>query len=201
MFSLVYNTAVNSNKKRDMINILYIHGYGSDAKSTTGQKIRKNLPKNFKVITHSFSNNYEQFEAMSDNIQKARELIEANKIDLVVASSMGAFIAMSCTDIPKILINPCMLPSEQLKLRIAPTITDEELNKYRDYETSLIANDSESLLTYGLFSTHDELFSYKTLFESRYSADKVYIMNDEHRISATSIQNELIPLIRKIVCD
>lgn len=184
-----------------MINILYIHGFGSNANSTTGQEIRKHLPNNFKVFTHSFSNDYEQFEAMSYNIQRACKLIETHKIDLVVASSMGAFIAMGCTDIPKILINPCMLPSEQLKLRIAPTITDTELNKYCDYETSLIANDSDNRHIYGLFSTHDELFSYKTLFEKRYSADKVYIMNDQHRISPTSIKNELIPLIERFTYD
>lgn len=183
-----------------MINILYIHGYGSDANSTTGQEIRKNLPNTFKVFTHSFSNNYEQFESMSDNIVKARKLVKVHKIDLIVASSMGAFIAMGCVDIPKILINSCMLPSEQLKMRIAPTITETELDKYREYESLLTVSESERKHTYGLFATNDELFSYKSLFESRYSADKVYIINDHHRISATNIQNELIPLIKKVVC-
>lgn len=184
-----------------MINILYIHGYGSDANSTTGKETRKNLSKDFKVFTHSFSNDYEQFEAMSDNIREARKLIKINNIDLIVASSMGAFIAMGCVNIPKILINPCMLPSEQLKLRIAPSIIETELEKYREYESSLLASDEECKNTYGLFSTNDELFSYKSLFESRYSADNIYIMNDQHRISSKSIKNELIPLIKKVVCD
>ncbi len=184
-----------------MINILYIHGYGSDANSTTGKEIRNNLTDSFKVFTHSFSNDYELFESMSDNIQQARELIATNEIDLVVASSMGAFIAMGCPDIPKILVNPCMLPSQQLKMRIATSITETELDKYREYESLLTAGESERIHTYGLFATNDELFSYKSLFESRYSADNVYIMNDQHRISATNIQNELTPLIKKVVCD
>ena len=184
-----------------MINVLYIHGYGSDANSSTGQEIRKNLPETFKVFTLSFSNDYHLFKSMSDNIDEARKLIKAHKIDLIVASSMGAFIAMGCADIPKILINPCMLPSQQLKLRIAPTITETELDKYRDYENALVASNNDRLLTYGLFSTNDELFSYKSFFESRYSADNVRIINDQHRISANSIQNGLIPLIKRIVCD
>ena len=184
-----------------MINILYIHGYGSDANSTTGQEIRKNLPKNFKVFTHSFSNSYHLFKTMTDNIGQAGKLIKAYNIDLVVASSMGAFIAMGCEDIPKILINPCMLPSEQLKMRIAPTITKTELDKYREYETLLVANDNNRRQTYGFFSTNDELFSYKTLFKSIYSEDNVYIMNDQHRISAISIKNELTPLIKRIASD
>lgn len=183
-----------------MTNILYIHGYGSDANSTTGQEIRKNLPKTFKVFTHSFSNDYEQFESMSNNILEAFKLTKDYQIDLIVASSMGAFIAMGCADVPKIIINPCMLPSEQLKLRIAPSITETELDKYREYESLLTASENERMHTYGLFATNDELFSYKTLFEKRYSADNVYTMNDGHRISATSIQNELIQLIKKIVC-
>lgn len=135
---------------------------------------------------------------MWDNIEEACKLTKAHKIDLIVASSMGAFIAMRCADIPKILINPCMLPSEQPKMRIAPTITETVLDKYREYETSLVSSDKDRINTYGLFSTNDELFSYKSLFESRYFADKVYIKNDQHRISATSIQNELIPLINKV---
>ncbi len=183
-----------------MINILYIHGYGSDANSTTGQEIRMNLPNTFKVFTHSFSNEYEQFESMSNNIREARKLTKDYQIDLIVASSMGAFIAMGCANTPKILINPCMLPSEQLKMRIAPSITETELDKYREYEYLLTADESERMHTYGLFATNDELFSYKALFESRYSADNVYIMNDQHRISAISIQNELVPLIKRIVC-
>lgn len=184
-----------------MINVLYIHGYGSDANSSTGQEIRKNLPETFKVFTHSFSNDYHVFKSMSDNIDKARKLTKAHQIDMIVASSMGAFIAMGCSNIPKILINPCMLPSEQLKLRIAPTITEIELDKYREYESLLTAGESERMHTYGLFATNDELFSYKAHFKSRYSADNVYIMNDQHRISANSIQNEVVPLIKRIVSD
>lgn len=137
---------------------------------------------------------------MYSNILEAREPTNTYDIEMIVASSMGAFIAMGCTDIPKVLINPCMLPSEQIKLRIAPSITITELTKYRDYETSLVVSDNERLQTYGLFSTDDEFFSYKRYFKSKYNPDKVYTMNDQHRISVTSIENELIPLIKKIVC-
>lgn len=182
-----------------MTNILYIHGYGSDANSSTGQEIRRNLSPDFNVITHSFSNDYGEFDTMSDNIRQARELIKTMQINLVVASSMGGFIAMACFGIAKVLINPCMLPSEQLKRRIVPDIIDSELQKYRNLESSLIPNSKDRRLTYGLFSTQDELFSYKELFESRYHSENSFIMEDKHRISSASVQNELIPLICKII--
>lgn len=61
-----------------MINVLYIHGYGSDANSSTGQEIRKNLSNGFRVFAHSFSNDYELFEAMHSNIEDACRLIDVH---------------------------------------------------------------------------------------------------------------------------
>lgn len=182
-----------------MTNILYIHGYGSNANSSTGQEIRKNLSPDITVFTHSFSNDYDKFDVMSDNIKQAQELINDMNINLVVASSMGGFIAMACIGVPKILINPCMLPSEQLKRRIAPEIADLEVQKYQHFEALFTPNSKERRLTFGLFSTHDELFSYKNLFEAKYGPDYSFTMVDCHRISPESIRNELIPLINKII--
>ena len=107
-----------------MTNILYIQGFGSDANSLTSQTIRKELSTDFQVITHSFSNDYGKFQAMIGNIEQAKELLKSKNIDLVIASSMGGLVGMGCTGITKILINPCMKPSEQLRLRIVPDISD-----------------------------------------------------------------------------
>ena len=55
-----------------MANILYIHGFGSDANSSTAKEIIKGLGDNYKVITYSFNNSYELVETMIDNIKVAR---------------------------------------------------------------------------------------------------------------------------------
>ena len=179
-----------------MANILYIHGFGSDANSSTAKEIIKGLGDNYKVITYSFNNSYELVETMIDNIKVARKLIKDNHIDIVVGTSMGAFIAMNCHDITKVINNPCMLPSEQLKQRAIPEITESELEKYRELEASQIISQFDKDNTYGLFGINDELFSYEDLFKERYNTTNVYTMNDGHRITNENIQNKLIPIIK-----
>ncbi len=181
-----------------MTNILYIHGYGSDANSTTGGEIRNALDESFKVVTHSFSNDYGTVSTMIDNIELARNIIETQDINQVVASSMGAFIAMNCTGVTKILINPCMKPSEQLRLRVVPDISGSELKKYEDLEASIDISNFDFNNTYGFFATRDELFSYMDLFNSFYNPDNCFTFDGEHRISATNIHKEIIPKIYDI---
>ncbi|MFA6839146.1 MAG: YqiA/YcfP family alpha/beta fold hydrolase [Dysgonamonadaceae bacterium] len=181
-----------------MTNILYIHGFGSDANLLTSQTIRKELSTDFQVITHSFSNDYGKFQAMIGNIEQAKELLKSKNIDLVIASSMGGFVGMGCTGITKILINPCMKPSEQLRLRIVPDISDEQLNEYRTFESFLLQNPEDVKQTYGLFSTKDELFSYKDLFDTTYNPENSFSMDDTHRISIRSIRDVLVPLVYEI---
>lgn len=175
--------------------ILYIHGFGSDANSSTAKEISKGLGANHKVMTHSFNNSYELVDTMIENIEVARKLIKDNNIDLVVGTSMGAFIAINCHDITKVINNPCMLPSEQLKLRAVPEITDTELEKYKELESSLIISPFDKDNTYGLFGMNDELFSYIDLFKKKYNPKNIYTMDDRHQISNENIHNKLVPLI------
>lgn len=182
-----------------MTTILYIHGFGSDANSSTAKEIAKCLGDNYKVITHSFNNSYELVDTMIENIEVARKLIKDNNIDLVVGTSMGAFIAMNCHDITKVINNPCMLPSEQLKQRAVPEITESELEKYKELETSLIINQFDKDNTYGLFGINDELFSYKNLFKERYNTANAYTMDDGHRITNENIKNKLVPIIKEAI--
>ena len=178
-----------------MINILYIHGFGSNADSSTGKDLQKYLGKDFNVVTYSFNNNIEKFSVMKSNIDTAKRIIRDKHIHMIVGSSMGGFIAMNCSGVTKILINPCMLPSEVIRKQLISTITDEELQKYRELEKSIIVDREDRLYTFGLFSTNDELFSYKKLFNKRYDTANNYTIVDKHRISSNNIKNKLVPLI------
>ena len=181
--------------------ILYIHGYGSKGNSTTARELEKCMNGEAIVYSPAFSNNLNLFSEMERNIEQARAFVRENAIKLVVASSMGAFTALNLTSIPKLVINPCMLPSEQLPLLIDPNIAPEEIEKYRLLEQSRIIDREECLITYGLFATNDELFSYRDLFEKQYLSDNAYSMNDGHRISADNVKNSLTPLIHTFLAD
>lgn len=180
------------------LHILYIHGYGSGENSITGSEIQRKLGDKAKVFLPGFSNELSLFENMEKNILKAQDIVDNENIDLVIGSSMGGFTAMQITGVPKILINPCMVPSDIFRLGILDEeISDEEIAKYEAVEGRAVS-DKEKELTYSLFATNDELFSYKERFETLYEPAKSHSMPGKHVISPRNIREYLLPLIESI---
>ncbi|NLO70464.1 MAG: hypothetical protein GX102_05890 [Porphyromonadaceae bacterium] len=176
------------------LKILYIHGYGSGANSITGSEIQRKLGDNATVFLPGFSNDLFLFENMKQNIRSAVNFIKEHNVDLVIGSSMGGFTAMQIPEVQKILIKPAMVPSEIFGHGILDEITEEDLEKYRQLENREVSPD-EKKLTYALFSTDDELFSYKERFEKLYDSAKSFSMTGKHVISPRSIRENLLPLI------
>lgn len=179
------------------IKILYIHGYGSGENSITGSEIQRKLGDKAKVFMPGFSNEVEKFHNMLANIQKAQDFVSENKIDLVIASSMGGFTALQVKGVRKILINPCMVPSDIFRMEILPDISNAEIEKYLEMENQTISLE-EINMTYSLFATHDELFSYKQRFDQLYDASKSFSMPGKHVISPKNIRENLLPLINQL---
>lgn len=179
------------------LKILYIHGYGATENSTTGSEIQRKLGEKAHVFMPGFSNDLVLFENMEQNIQKASDFVRENDIDLVIASSMGGFTAMQVAGVKKILINPAMVPSDIFDMGILEDINEAEVEKYRQLENRTVTEE-EKELTYALFGTNDELFSYKKRFESLYDSSKSFSMLGKHIISPKNIRENLLPLIEKI---
>jgi len=145
-----------------MIKILFIYGYGGSPQSKFRQLISEQLP-------------HEQFEMLSVEYPqqdctaaraKLMEVIEREQIDLVMGTSLGGFIALSLpTPLPKIVLNPCMLPTVELpKLEPRPGHPEdvrpsaEMVATYRPYEEHIFDpayNPSHRVI--GLFGEEDEL--------------------------------------------
>lgn len=166
--------------------------------SRTASEIGKNMIGKAEVLSPAFSNDLDLSQNAEKNIEKAKEFILKNDIKLVVASSMGAFTATFVSSIPTILINPCLKPSEQLPERIVPNIRLEEIDKYREMENRIIPEEYKTMV-YGVFANNDELFSYKSLFEEVYDKEKIFTIEDEHRISPENIREVVVPLIEQII--
>lgn len=173
-----------------MINILYIHGLNSSGNSRTGKLLEEYLGQGYKVFHPTFPQDADAALA------QAKNEIHKNNIDIVVASSLGGFIALKLRNVMKIVINPCMVPSVELpKLGV----DDVTVGRYAQLEKSLLSgiDAEEREITFGVFASHDELFSYKSLFTKYYN--NVSSMNDGHRISPMNIKNIIVPLVYNIV--
>ena len=197
-------------KKR---NILYIHGYGGTGNSRTVQALKTYLPDNYNVIELCFPLNPIEALKLADNT------ITERKIKAVVASSLGAFTALQmrcCSNfieagLKKIVINPCLYPSKELpKLTdISDDILQKFVEKEKVIEKTLAGEYLKDLKyggrefeearirqTYGVFSTNDELFSYKDDFSAYYP--NVLTIEDTHHISVENIKNVIVPLIEAV---
>ena len=173
------------------MNILYIYGYGGSANSATKNSLVEVFPEhNIRCV------DYQQ-----DNIEKAVDFLQNyiynNKINIVVASSYGAFISLFLRNVIKFLINPCMNPSVELKkLNISDAIINDA--KKNENKLSNISFD-ESLITFGLFSDHDELFGekYKEMF--KYYGEAVSITKCGHRANKEMLETEFKPMFNNLV--
>lgn len=165
--------------------ILYIHGLGSDANSTTFQTLKQGLPQ-YEWITDTFD--LLDIAATKDKLQT---LLLTENIDTIVASSLGAFYALGVENsLAKIVINPCMKPSEEL-----PKLVEEvDASLFRVFElhnsgqpfTGLILDNEMRFCTYGIFSTDDELFNYLHDFKRLYG-NRCIEVEGGHRLTGQAL--------------
>ena len=158
-----------------MTKILFIYGYGGSPESTFCRLIRDALPKNeYEVLCPVYPQ-----ENLTETRNLLHEFIRREHIDLITGTSLGGFIALSLdTDLPRVVINPCMKPSVEL-----PKLTPREghpedrpagpniLESYRQYEDGVnhgYYNRSQKII--GLFAENDELLGtkYKKDFKTYY---------------------------------
>ena len=179
------------------LKILYIHGFGSTGNSQTVQGLRKIMGEDVEILAPQFSNDLSTVAHIEKNIAEAKAYASEFKPRIVIGSSFGGFIATFVTGYLRILINPCLRPSERLS-SLAPTMSSEEIIKLQALETSQDINWIEKIVVYGLFGSRDELFSYLSLFKQLYNEKKASSMPCGHRIDLENIEKYLVPLIRDI---
>lgn len=152
-----------------MKNFLYIHGFGSNKDSYTGNTLKQLFPQ--------FNWTLETFDLLHvvECNQFIRQLIKEKQIDTVVSSSLGSMYNLFIkkdedTDqiVNKILINPCCFPSRELpKIATIPPKAIEmcraaEFNVYECHRDNTADN------LFGIFAKNDELLQYHDFFAGRY---------------------------------
>lgn len=150
-----------------MKNFLYIHGFGSNKDSYTGNTLKQLFPQYNWIL--------ETFDLL--DVQKCNEhirrIIQNEHIDVVVSSSLGSIYNLFIKKINdrmvnKIFINPCCFPSREIpKIAEIPArfITLCEAVEYNIYERH---HDNTPEHIFGIFTKNDELLHYHDFFAGRY---------------------------------
>lgn len=179
------------------LKILYIHGYGSSGNSQTVQGLQKALGNDAIILAPQFSNDLGTVAQIELNIAEAKKYMHEFRPNIVIGSSFGGFIATFLHGSPRILINPCLRPSERLH-NLSPNMSKVDKELLKALETSHDIDGEMRFEMYGLFGLKDELFSYLNLFKKQYGESKTYTMPCGHRMDAENIENHLIPIIWEV---
>ena len=108
----------NGYEKQKRVKVLYVYGYGGSRMSSSVEKMRRALPADgYEVLCYD----YPQRDCAAA-LRFLKEKIRQHHIDVVMGSSLGAFLTLCLdVDIPKLVANPCLVPSVELpKLKPLP---------------------------------------------------------------------------------
>ena len=186
--------------------ILYVHGLGSSANSSTGEMLRELLSE-YEIIT---------FDVPFDPLEADKLITELGKnVDMIIGSSLGGFYAQSADKTPKILINPALNPSTLFRESIGLGTYDYHSERQDGIQTYTIDNDYLEKLkmleeVYVLWADTDAVVIWGTednliTDSTREMCEKLYYDSIRyemgHRCTRECIENVIAPLVRKALDD
>lgn len=175
-----------------MINLLFIHGLHGSPDNMLVKRLRKHLGNEYNIIAPQIPVDCHAA------LRVIGEICSSTRIDIVVGVSLGGFLALTCTGMPRLVINPCLSPSAEIE-RLGATAA--EAGSYLGNEQAMqlnAASPEDERRTVGIFGSHDELFGYGPVFAGRYHFAKTYFVIDGHTLSKENVLEVVIPVIKEL---
>ena len=187
--------------------VLYIHGFGSAGSTHTAQMLRQ-LMANATVLSPDIP--LQPTEA----IAMLHELVEAEKPNLIIGTSMGGMYTEQLKGIDRICVNPAFQMGETMqehgmtgkqvyqnprKDGIQEFIVTKALVKEYKAITELCfqnVDNIEQQRVYGLFGDRDEVVHTYNLFLGHYP--NAIRFHGEHRLNDSVLLHYIVPVIRWI---
>lgn len=187
--------------------ILYLHGFGSSARTQTVERLREAMPEASVVAVDI------PLRA-TEALPYLKEVAEREQPDLIIGTSMGGMYAEQLTGFDRILINPAfriadtmgehgMIGKQQWHNPRADgetefIVTKQMVKEYREISDLCFTNitDEERSHVWGLFGDEDPVVHTFDLFRSHYP--NAIHFHGEHRLTEKIIHHYLLPLIQSI---
>lgn len=189
--------------------LLYVHGFASSGSSGTVMALRRHLAS-WRVIAPDLP--VDPFDAL----ELLRNVVEKEKPDVVVGTSMGGMFTQQLWGIPRIIVNPSFEMSRSLlfgkmgrnkytskrqdgatEFRIDKTVVE----RFKLMEKSQFdgITDEEKLLVTALFGDKDPVVNFYPLMSELYGKERCIHFNGEHRLNDEVVKKVLIPIINEYV--
>ena len=173
--------------------ILYIHGINSSG--NTGrmlQRIFKEQYGDVEVIAPSIPPKYDEAEKL------IRDVMQNEKPDLVMGTSLGGFLTLTLQTPYRIAINPTLYPSKTLPLIDTPLEISESYG-----EIELLIEDlldwEDRLTVFGVFGDNDKVVNHREEFVKRYLSDHIFtVPGGEHQMKEEEFKKYIFPIVESI---
>lgn len=188
---------------------MYVHGFASSGSSGTVMCLRRRLP-DWQVIAPDLP--VDPFEA----IGLLRGIVEKEKPEIVVGTSMGGMYTQQLWGVPRIVVNPSFEMSRSLlfgkmgrnkytskradgatEFRIDKAVV--ERFKLMEKEQFAGVDEQEKGLVIGLFGDKDPIVQFRPLMASLYGEERCRWFHGEHRLNDEVVTKVLIPLLWELV--
>ena len=189
--------------------LLYVHGFASSGSSGTVMTLRRHLSA-WRVIAPDLP--VDPFEAL----EMLRALVETEKPDVVVGTSMGGMYTQQLWGVPRIIVNPSFEMSRSLlfgkmgknkytakrqdgatEFRIDKAVVERfKLMEKTQFDD---VNDAEKALVTALFGDKDPVVNFYPLMSELYGKEHCIHFNGEHRLNDEVVKKVLLPIIERYV--
>lgn len=189
--------------------LLYVHGFASSGSSGTVMTLRRHLVA-WRVIAPDLP--VDPFEALD----LLRDIVEKEKPDVVVGTSMGGMYTQQLWGIPRIIVNPSFEMSRSLlfgkmgrnkytskrqdgatEFRIDKAVVERfKLMEKTQFDG---VDDAEKELVTALFGDKDPVVNFYPLVSELYGKERCVHFNGEHRLNDEVVKKVLIPIINEYV--
>ena len=190
-----------------MTKVLYIHGFASAGSTGSATQMRNHLyPKGVQVVSPDVP--VSPLEAASF----LHRLVETERPDLIVATSMGAMYAEQMKGVRRILVNPSFhmarlltfrgLGRREFRNKRQDGQTEFKVDKQMIQEFQQVEKDSfkgidaaEKQLVWGLFGTQDKLVNCQQDFIKHYGKAQMQLFEGEHFLNDKVLSKVVMPLV------
>ena len=190
---------------------IYLHGFASAGSTGTATTMR-NLLYGRDVMVLSPDIPVSPLQAQ----QMLSALVQTERPDIIVATSMGAMYAEQLRGVPRILVNPSFhmarlltfrgLGRREFRNKRQDGATDFKVDKQLISEFQQVEKTSfkgitpqEKEFVWGLFGTQDKLVNCQADFKKNYGAGQMRLFEGEHFLNDKVLSRVVLPLVEQIL--
>lgn len=197
-----------------MKKILYLHGFSSAGSTGTATNLRNHLFADYGVTVISPDIPVSPAAA----VKAIRQIVEEEKPDLVIGTSMGAMYTELLRGQLRICVNPSFHMAKMLTFKHLGKnvefqnkrqdgqkqfkVDKQMVAEFKEIETKLSLKGitpADKALCWGIFGKDDPMVNCRDEFKKAYGTDNMRIIEGEHSLTDAMLKRDVLAIIKQLL--